>query len=89
MMGLDAGSLFGFFGGTKHNTFIIIFYYFAASCLSERLYQLTLSSFWGLFFFLLVGCMHLRMLVGSIALYFTAFDDFSLSVKHLWNIEPL
>lgn len=49
-----------------------------------------IEKFLGIILFVFfVGCMHLRMLVGSIALYFTAFDDFSLSVKHLWNIEPL
>lgn len=55
-MGLDAGSLFGFFWGTKHNTFIIIFYYFAASCLSERLYWHWVVSGDYFFFFWLDAC---------------------------------
>lgn len=36
-----------------------------------------IEKFLGIILFVFfVGCMHLRMLVGSIALYFTAFDDF-------------
>lgn len=56
MMGLDAGSLFGFFGGTKHNHFhhyVLLF----CSFLYVREIVLTLS-FWGLFClsFLLDAC---------------------------------
>lgn len=56
-MGLDAGSLFGFFGGTKHNHFhhyVLLF----CSFLSVREIVLTLRSFWGLFClsFLLDAC---------------------------------
>lgn len=34
-------------------------------------------------FVFFVGCMHL---IGFVVLYFTAFDDISLSVTHLWNL---
>lgn len=65
-------------------TFIILFYLQLLVCQRDFIdFENFLRNILFVFF---VGCMHL---IGSIVLYFTAFDDISPSVTHLWNIEQL